>query len=197
MDCAICAGEIRESFQLSCGHTYCKPCIATWFHGGSGSTKKCPICKARIREKLPMMHININIAPLPRRVQALSFGRRAPSTDSISSYTTGSLTPSPLSASGNETRLSMRFVHGRGNIEVRESGNRYISRFCIPVKIIVGYWTGYMVLNVMLRLQIRGISGHILFFMLGGILYVLCGSCYDIWRNGDMCLVHVEPGSDA
>ena len=197
MDCTICAGELREPFQLSCGHIYCKPCIATWFHGGSGSTKKCPICKARIREKLPMTHININIAPLPRRVQALSFGRRAPSTDSMSSSATGSLTPSPLSASGNETRLSMRFVHGRGNIEVRESGNRYISRFCIPVKIIVGYWTGYMVLNVMLRLHMRGISGHIFFFMLGGVLYVLCGVFHDTWRDGDMCLVRVEPSSDA
>jgi hypothetical protein len=80
----------------------------------------------------------------------------------------------------------MRFVRGRGIVEVRESGNRYMSRCCIPVKLLACYWTGYMVLNVMMQLHLRGISGHIFFFMLGGVLYVLCGVCHDAWRDGDM-----------
>ena len=194
MDCTICAGKLRDPFQLSCGHTYCKPCIATWFHVGRGCNKHCPVCKARIRERLPKMYVELSIAPFPGR--SLSFVAQRPSAGSPTSSTTTSLTLSPLPGSRSETRLSMRFVPGRGNIEVRESGNRFVSGFCIPVKIIAGYWTGYMVLNVILRLHMRGISGHIFFFMLGGVLYVLCGVCHDTWRDGDMCIVRVSSDQD-
>jgi len=194
MDCAICTGELDDPFVLSCGHTYCKQCISTWFYGGQGSNKRCPICKARIREKLPTVNIGLLITPFPRRPFSVP-GRRL-STGSPTSSTTGSLTPSPLSASRDETRLSMRFVPGRGIVEVRESGTRYISRFCIPVKIVTCYWVGYLVLNVMLRMHMNGFVGHMFFLMLGGMLYILCAGCNDIVRDCDMCRINVAVEED-
>jgi hypothetical protein len=194
MDCAICTGELDDPFILSCGHTYCKQCISTWFHGGQGSNKRCPICKARIREKLPMLNIGLFITPIPRR--PLSAAARRISAGSPTSSTTSSLTLSPLSASRDETRISMRFVHGRSIIEVRESGNRYVSRFCIPVKLVTCYWAGYFILNVMLQMQMYGFEGHMFFLMLGGILYSLCTAFYEIGRESNICGEPASPDRD-
>jgi hypothetical protein len=195
MDCAICTGELDDPFILSCGHTYCKQCISTWFHGGQGSNKRCPICKARIREKLPMLNIGLFITPIPRR--PLSVAARRLSVGSPASSTTSSLTLSPLSDSRDDTRISMRFVNGRSNVEVRESGNRYLSIFCIPVKLVTCYWVGYLVLNIMLRLHMNGFAGHMFFFMIGGILYILCAVCHDIVRDCDMCRINVAIEEDS
>jgi hypothetical protein len=186
MDCAICTGELDDPFVLSCGHTYCKQCISTWFHGGQGSNKRCPICKARIREKLPMFNIGLFITPIPRR--PLSAAARRLSAGSPTSSTTSSLTLSPLSDSRDDTRISMRFVNGRGGIvEVRESGNRYTSILCVPVKLFACYWTGYLIFNVILHLRMRGMASHIFYIMQGGLLYVLCIVLGDIVRHFDTC----------
>jgi hypothetical protein len=49
--CKICIKPFYEPFILSCGHTYCYSCLASWFGGGHGrkSKKSCPDCRARVR----------------------------------------------------------------------------------------------------------------------------------------------------
>ena len=184
MECAICTGELNNHVMLSCGHMYCKSCIATWYYAGSGCNKKCPVCKARIREKLPRIHIDLSIARLPGRSLTINARRAA---GSPMSSTTGSITPPPISTIRGETRLSIRNATDHGFIEVRESGNRYTSIFFIPVKLVICYWTGYLVLNVVLRLRMHGMGSHIFFMMQGGLLYAFCGVCYDMARYTNTC----------
>ncbi|KIX97738.1 uncharacterized protein Z520_06516 [Fonsecaea multimorphosa CBS 102226] len=48
--CKICMRSLYEPFILSCGHTYCYSCLASWFGGAlrRRSKKNCPDCRARI-----------------------------------------------------------------------------------------------------------------------------------------------------
>ncbi|KAH0842376.1 hypothetical protein FOPE_07405 [Fonsecaea pedrosoi] len=48
--CKICMRSLYEPFILSCGHTYCYSCLASWFCEGSRKTtkKNCPDCRARV-----------------------------------------------------------------------------------------------------------------------------------------------------
>ena len=184
MDCAICTGELNVPLTLSCGHTYCRPCIATWYHAGLGCNKKCPVCKARIREKLPKTYADLRIIPITVRALTTSTRRGA---GSPMSSTTGSITPRPLSTIRDDTRLTIRVFPRHSFVEVREGGNRHVSRFCIPIKLAICYWTGYLVLVVILRLQMHGMASHIFYMMQGGLLYVLCSVLSDIVRHLDTC----------
>ena len=177
MECAICTGELNNPFTLSCGHVYCKSCIVTWYYAGYGCNKKCPVCKAQIREKLQKTHIDLSIARLPGRSLTINARRAAGSPMSSS---TGSITPPLLSTIRDDTRLSVRIAREQGFVEVRESGNRRTSMFFIPAKLVICYWSGYLVLNVMLRLRMRGAESHIYFMLQGGLLYVFFAVCMDM-----------------
>ncbi|KIW94638.1 uncharacterized protein Z519_04614 [Cladophialophora bantiana CBS 173.52] len=48
--CKICMRSLYEPFILSCGHTYCYTCLASWFVGAHGrrTKKNCPDCRAKV-----------------------------------------------------------------------------------------------------------------------------------------------------
>ncbi|KIW26251.1 uncharacterized protein PV07_09364 [Cladophialophora immunda] len=48
--CKICMRSLYEPYVLSCGHTYCYTCLASWFGGAQrrNKSKSCPDCRTKI-----------------------------------------------------------------------------------------------------------------------------------------------------
>jgi hypothetical protein len=59
LSCSICTSLCELPVTTSCGHSYCKPCLASWLSQGRAS---CPNCRASISSTLPAVSITLQSA---------------------------------------------------------------------------------------------------------------------------------------
>ncbi|CAK79293.1 unnamed protein product (macronuclear) [Paramecium tetraurelia] len=56
-DCPICLQTLLQPITLTCGHTFCKPCVRSKYFYQSYNS--CPVCRAPIQIYLNQFKVNI------------------------------------------------------------------------------------------------------------------------------------------
>ena len=51
-DCNICLESSRDPVVTMCGHLFCWSCLYKWLNSSCTGLQQCPVCKARIEEKI-------------------------------------------------------------------------------------------------------------------------------------------------
>ncbi|KAM4584868.1 E3 ubiquitin-protein ligase TRIM39 [Odontesthes bonariensis] len=73
--CSICLEVFRDPVSTPCGHSFCQPCICSYWDGGGGGrgakSYQCPLCKESFRKR-PELHINRTLKEITEHFQQMA-----------------------------------------------------------------------------------------------------------------------------
>ncbi|XP_072239765.1 E3 ubiquitin-protein ligase TRIM39-like [Leuresthes tenuis] len=73
--CSICLEVFRDPVSTPCGHSFCQPCICSYWDGGGGGrgakSYQCPLCKESFRKR-PELHINRTLKEITEKFQQMA-----------------------------------------------------------------------------------------------------------------------------
>ncbi len=52
LTCPVCYGTLRAAVETSCGHAFCRVCLAEWLQQHEGE-RVCPVCRAEVSSAHP------------------------------------------------------------------------------------------------------------------------------------------------
>ena len=65
LSCAICLGALRDPTTTSCGHNFCRACLARWIsQRPRGVASPCPVCREPLRADAARLRVNLALAEL-------------------------------------------------------------------------------------------------------------------------------------
>ncbi|XP_041838448.1 E3 ubiquitin-protein ligase TRIM39 isoform X2 [Melanotaenia boesemani] len=73
--CSICLEVFKNPVSTPCGHSFCKPCINSYWNGGErgrgAKFYQCPLCKESFRKR-PELHINRTLKEITEQFQLMA-----------------------------------------------------------------------------------------------------------------------------
>uniref|UniRef100_UPI00358F21F4 E3 ubiquitin/ISG15 ligase TRIM25-like n=1 Tax=Myxine glutinosa TaxID=7769 RepID=UPI00358F21F4 len=69
LTCSVCFNLYKDPIALSCGHSFCRVCLETFWENGEEDTGcRCPICR-EVFQQIPKLRKNVIIANLVENIQ--------------------------------------------------------------------------------------------------------------------------------